>query len=131
MTHSKTPSPADGAVEPNTKHTHNYFGEICLEFKNWLKAGHISCGHLCAKHHPHLAFMVGAGEGLTRRGCTGRLQNVTSFGAAALRVSLQHLHQICYEEVVLQGRHTLFRQDGGLSAYWAGQCQRLGRDVVL
>lgn len=104
---------------------------MCLEFKNRLKAEHIYCGQLCATQHPHLAFMVGAGEGLTRRGCTGRLQNITSFRSAALRVPLQHLHQICYEEVVLQGCHTLFRQDGGLSTYWAGQCQRLGRDVVL
>lgn len=86
---------------------------------------------ICVTQHPHLAFVVGAGEGLTCRGRTRRLQNVTSFRSAAPRVSLQHLHQICYEEVVLQCCHALFRQDGGLSTYWAGQSQRLGRDVVL
>lgn len=99
--------------------------------KKKLDAGCIKCDRLCATQHSYLAFVVGAGEGLTCRGCTGRFQDIASFRPAALRVPLQHLHQICYEEIVLQCCHTLFRQDGGLSTYWAGQSQRLWGDVVL
>lgn len=79
----------------------------------------------------HLALVVGAGQGLTRRGGAGRLQDVAVVRPAALRVSLQDFHEVGDEEIVLQGRHALLWQDGGLSAHWAGQRQRLGRDVVL
>lgn len=75
--------------------------------------------------------MVGTGKGLTGGGGIGRLQDVGRLRPAALRISLQHFHQVRDEEVVLQGCYALLGQDGGLSAHWAGQGQRLGRDVVL
>lgn len=120
-------------MEQHTTDMHKNVGKICLEVKktNSFNAACMKCDLLCATLHSYLAFVVGAGEGLTCRGCTGRFQDIASFRSAALRVSLQHLHQICYEEIVLQCRHTLFRQDGGLSTYWAGQSQRLWGDVVL
>lgn len=75
--------------------------------------------------------MVGAGERLARCGGAGRLQDVAVVRLAALWVPLQDFHEVGDEEVVLQGGHALLGQDGGLSAHWAGQRQRLGRDVVL
>lgn len=78
----------------------------------------------------YVASMVGAGEQLA---CGHRGDVVESGGllAAAVRCPLQHVHQVGDEEVVLQGRHTLLRQDGGLAAHRARQCEAVGRDVVL
>lgn len=74
--------------------------------------------------------MVGAGEQLA---CSHRGDVVESGGllAAAVRCPLQHVHQVGDEEVVLQCRHTLLRQDRGLAAHGARQCEAVGRDVIL
>lgn len=74
--------------------------------------------------------MVGAGEQLA---CSHRGDVVESGGllAAAVWRSLQHVHQVGDEKVVLQGRHSLLRQDGGLAAHWARQREAVGRNVVL
>ena len=74
--------------------------------------------------------MVGAGEQLA---CSHRGDVVESGGllAAAVRRPLQHIHQVGDEEVVLQCRHTLLRQDRGLAAHGARQCEAVGRDVIL
>lgn len=74
--------------------------------------------------------MVGAREQLA---CSHRGDVVESGGllAAAVRCPLQHVHQVGDEEVVLQCRHTLLRQDRGLAAHGARQCEAVGRDVIL
>ena len=76
--------------------------------------------------------MVGAGQqlacgphdGRSEVGCGGR-------GAAGVPGPLQHVHQVGDEEVALQRRHTLLREDGGLPAHGAGQGQAVHGDVVL
>lgn len=74
--------------------------------------------------------MVGAGEQLA---CSHIGDSVGSSGllAAAARRPLQHVHQVGDEEVILQRRHTLLRQDGGLAAHGAGKGEAVGRNVVL
>lgn len=78
----------------------------------------------------YVASMVWTGEQLA---CCHGGDVVESGGllAAAARRPLQHVHQVGDEEVVLQCRHTLLRQDRGLAAHRAGQCEAVGRDVVL
>lgn len=74
--------------------------------------------------------MVGAGEQLA---CSHIGDSGESGGllAAAARRPLQHVHQVGDEEVILQRRHSLLRQDGGLAAHGAGKCEAVGRDVIL
>lgn len=74
--------------------------------------------------------MVGAGQQLPC-GHGGDVVERGGLLAAAVRRSLQHVHQVGDEEVVLQRRHALLRQDGGLAAHGARQCEAVGRDVVL
>lgn len=78
----------------------------------------------------YIASMVGAGEQLA---CSHSGDVVESSGllAAAVRRPLQHVHQVSNEEVILQCRHTLLRQDRGLAAHGARQCEAVGRDVIL
>lgn len=58
----------------------------------------------------YTASMVGAGEQLA---CSHGGDVIESGGllAAAARRPLQHVHEVGDEEVVLQCRHTLLRQD--------------------
>lgn len=79
---------------------------------------------------PYISPMVGTGEQLAR-GHRGDVVESGGLLAAAVRRSLQHVHQVGDKEVVLQGRHTLLRQDGGLAAHWARQREAVGWDVVL
>lgn len=74
--------------------------------------------------------MVGAGQQLA---CSHIGDTVESGGllAAAARRPLQHVHQVGDEEVILQRRHTLLRQDRGLAAHRAGKREAVGRDVIL
>lgn len=74
--------------------------------------------------------MVGAGEQLA---CSHIGDTVESGGllTAAARCPLKHVHQVGDEEVILQGRHTLLRQDRGLAAHGAGKREAVGRDVIL
>lgn len=78
----------------------------------------------------YVASVVGAGEQLA---CSHIGDTVESGGllAAAAWRPLQHVHQVGDEEVILQGRHTLLRQDGGLAAHGAGKREAVGRDVIL
>lgn len=79
---------------------------------------------------PYTASMVGAGQQLPRAHSADVVQ-VGNLLAVGIRRPLQHIHQVGDEEVVLQSRHSLLRQDGGLSTHRAGQSQAVGRDVVL
>lgn len=74
--------------------------------------------------------MVGAGEQLA---CSHVGDTAESGGllAAGARCPLKHVHQVGDEEVILQGRHTLLRQDRGLAADGAGKREAVGRDVIL
>ena len=65
----------------------------------------------------YLALVIGAGEGFPGNGGADRLQHAAGLRRRALRVPLEHLHQVGDEEVVLQGGHTLLRQDGGLATH--------------
>ena len=76
--------------------------------------------------------MVGAGQQLSggpHGGCY--VVERGGLGAAAVLGPLQHIHQVGDEEVALQRRHALLRQDGRLAAHGAGEGQAVGRDVVL
>lgn len=86
-------------------------------------AGERTCGS-------YVASMVGTGEQLA---CCHRGNVVESGGllAAASRRPLQNVHQVGDEEIILQCRHTLLWQDGGLAAHGTRQCEAVGRDVVL
>ena len=79
----------------------------------------------------HLALVVGTAEG--GPGCSGAdgLQDAAGLRTGALRPSLEYLHQVGDEEVVLQGGHALLGQNGGLPAHGARQRQGLRGDVVL
>lgn len=74
--------------------------------------------------------MVGAGEQLARSHIGDAVESGGLLAAAARR-PLKHVHQVGDEEVILQGRHTLLRQDRGLAAHGAGKCEAVGRDVIL
>lgn len=74
--------------------------------------------------------MVGAGEQLARSH-GGDVVESCGLLAAAVQRPLQHVHQVGNEEVILQCRHTLLWQDGGLAAHGARQCEAVGRDVIL
>lgn len=72
--------------------------------------------------------MVGAGEGAASH-CT---EGVGVFGVMGpIRCLLHRLHEAADEEVILQCRDTLLREDGCLPTHRTGQRQALGRDVVL
>lgn len=78
----------------------------------------------------YVACMVGAGEGLS--GCHGAdVVEHAALVAAAVGAALQDVHQVGDEEVALQRRHALLRQDGRLTAHRARQRQTVSRDVVL
>lgn len=68
----------------------------------------------------YIAIVVWAREGLSRSHCGDRLQDGGLLNVAAWR-SLQHIHQVRDEEVVLERGHPLLGQDGGLAAHWAGE----------
>lgn len=74
--------------------------------------------------------MIGAGEQLARSH-SGDVVESGGLLAAAARLPLQHVHQVGNEEVILQRRHTLLRQDGGLAAHGARQGEAVGWDVIL
>lgn len=74
--------------------------------------------------------MVGAGEQLAYSHIGDTVESGGLLAAAA-RCPLKHVHQVGDEEVILQGRHTLLRQDRGLAAHGAGKCEAVGRDVIL
>lgn len=74
--------------------------------------------------------MVGAGEQLAFSHIGDTVESGGLLAAAARR-PLQHVHQVGDEEVILQGRHTLLRQDRGLAAHGARKCEAVGRDVIL
>lgn len=75
--------------------------------------------------------MIGAGERLARH-CADRVQHGNGvLMAGTVRLALEYFHEVGDEEVVLEGGHTLFREDGSLAAHGAGEGQALGRDVVL
>lgn len=78
----------------------------------------------------YVASMVRAGEQL---GCSdiGDVVESSRLLAAAVRRTLQHVHQVSNEEVILQRRHTLLRQDRGLAAHGARQCEAVSGDVIL
>lgn len=72
--------------------------------------------------------MVGAGEGAASHCAEG----VGVLGVVGpIRCLLHGLHEAADEEVVLQRRDALLREDGRLPTHWTGQRQALGRDVVL
>lgn len=74
--------------------------------------------------------MVGTGQ---QASCS-HIGNVIKSGgllAAAVRCSLQYIHQVGDKEVILQRRHTFLREDGGLAAHGARQGEAVGRDVIL
>lgn len=68
----------------------------------------------------YVPIVVWAGEGLSGSHCGDRLQDGGLLNVAAWR-SLQHVHQVRDEEVVLECSHPLLGQDGGLAAHWAGE----------
>lgn len=72
--------------------------------------------------------MVGAGEGAASH-CTEWVGVLGVVGT--IRCLLHRLHEAADEEVILQCRDALLREDGCLPAHWTGQRQALGRDVVL
>lgn len=72
--------------------------------------------------------MVGAGERAASH-CTEGVGVLRVMGP--IRCLLHGLHEAADEEVVLQCRDALFREDGRLPAHWTGQRQALSRDVVL
>lgn len=74
--------------------------------------------------------MVGARQGFSCSHGSDRLQDGRLLDVAAWS-SLQHVHEVCDEEVVLQRGHPLLGQDGGLAAHGARQGQAVGGDVVL
>ena len=72
--------------------------------------------------------MVGAGEG-TASHCA---EGVGVLGVVGpIRCLLHCLHEAADEEVILQRRDALLREDGRLPTHWTGQSQALGGDVVL
>lgn len=72
--------------------------------------------------------MVGAGEGAASHCAEG----VGVLGVVGpIRCLLHGLHEAADEEVVLQRGDALLGEDGRLPAHGTGQCQALGRDVVL
>lgn len=78
----------------------------------------------------HTASMVGTGQQLTCSN-TGDVVKNGVLLAAVVRRPLQHIHQVGDKEVVLQCRHTFFRQDRGLAANGTRQSEAVGGDVVL
>lgn len=74
--------------------------------------------------------MVGAGKQLACSHCSDVVEG-SGLLAAAIWRPLQHVHQVGNEEVILQCRHTFLRQDGGLAAHGARQCQAVGWNVIL
>lgn len=74
--------------------------------------------------------MVWAREGLSRSHGGDRLQDGGLLNVAARR-SLQHVHQVRDEEVVLERGHPLLGQDGGLAAHGTGEGETVGGNVVL
>lgn len=94
------------------------------------------CVYVCERQEgtltlgTYIASMVRAREQLARS-YSGDVVESSGLLAAAVRRPLQHVHQVSNEEVVLQCRHTLLRQDRGLAAHGARQCEAVGRDVIL
>lgn len=70
----------------------------------------------------HLPLVVGAGKRLAGHGAD-RVQHGSGgiLVAGTVGLALEHLHEVGDEEVVLEGGHTLLRQDRGLAAHRAGQ----------
>lgn len=82
------------------------------------------------RREPYVASVVGAGEQLAGSHVGDTVES-SGLLAAAARRPLQHVHQVGDEEVVLQRRHALLRQDGGLAAHGAGKREAVGRDVIV
>lgn len=74
--------------------------------------------------------MVWARERLSRSHRGDCLQDGGLLSVVARR-SLQHVHQVRDEKVILERGHPLLRQDGGLAAHRAGKGEAVGGNVVL
>ena len=68
----------------------------------------------------YISIVVWARERLSGSHSGDRLQDGGLLNVAA-GSSLQHVHQVRDEEVVLERGHPLLGQDGGLAAHWAGE----------
>lgn len=68
----------------------------------------------------HIPIVVWTRKRLSRSHSGDRLQDGSVLAVAAWR-SLQHIHEVCDKEVVLEGSHPFLRQDGGLAAHRAGE----------
>lgn len=68
----------------------------------------------------YIPVMVWARERLSCSHSGDRLQDGRVLTIAAWR-PLQHIHEVCDKEVVLERSHPFLRQDGGLATHWAGE----------
>lgn len=77
-------------------------------------------GAVSAIRATYIPIVVWARERLSRSHSSDCLQDGRLLNVAAWS-SLQHVHQVCDEEIVLERSHPFLGQDGGLAAHWAGE----------